>query len=34
MTNKKIEKIEYEIRKLERGIKVAHRGRVNIEGNL
>ena len=30
--NREIERIEYEIRKLERGIKVAHRGRLNIEG--
>ena len=30
--NREIESIEYEIRKLERGIKVAHRGRLNIEG--
>ena len=30
--NKDIEKIEYEIRKLERGIKVAHRGRLDIRG--
>ena len=27
-----IEKTEYEIRKLERGIKVAHRGRLKIMG--
>ena len=26
--NKEIEKIEYQIRKLERGVKVAHRGRL------
>lgn len=30
--NREIEKIEYSIRKLERGIKVAHRGRVAIDG--
>ena len=30
--NREIESIEYEIRKLERGIKVAHRGHVNIRG--
>ena len=30
--NKEIEKTEYNIRKLERGIKVAHRGRLNIKG--
>ena len=30
--NKKIESIEYEIRKLERGIKVAHRCLLNIRG--
>ena len=30
--NREIEGIEYEIRKLERGIKVAHRGRLNIRG--
>jgi hypothetical protein len=30
--NREIERIEYEIRKLERGIKIAHRGRLNIEG--
>ena len=30
--NREIEIVEYEIRKLERGIKVAHRGRLNIEG--
>ena len=30
--NREIESIEYEIRKLERGIKVAHRGRLNITG--
>ena len=30
--SREIERIEYEIRKLERGIKVAHRGRLNIEG--
>ncbi len=29
--NREIESIEYEIRKLERGIKVAHRGRLNIK---
>jgi len=28
-----IEKIEYEIRKLERGIKVAHRSRLKIVGS-
>tara|TARA_Y100001951_G_scaffold71855_1_gene58741 strand:- start:298 stop:561 length:264 start_codon:yes stop_codon:yes gene_type:complete len=28
--NKEIEKIEYLIRKLERGIKVAHRGRLDL----
>ena len=32
MPDREIESIEYEIRKLERGIKVAHRGRLNIEG--
>ena len=31
--NKEIEKTEYLIRKLERGIKVAHRSRVNIKGS-
>ena len=30
--NREIERIEYEIRKLERGIKIAHRGRLNIKG--
>ena len=30
--NREIESIEYEIRKLERGIKVAHRCRLNIGG--
>jgi septal ring factor EnvC (AmiA/AmiB activator) len=30
--NREIEKIEYEIRKLERGIKMAHRSRFNIKG--
>lgn len=30
--NREIEKIEYDIRKLERGIKMAHRNRVNIKG--
>ena len=30
--NREIERIEYEIRKLERGIKVAHRCRLNIGG--
>jgi len=30
--NRAIERTEYEIRKLERGIKVAHRGRLNIRG--
>ena len=30
--NREIESIEYKIRKLERGIKVAHRGRLNIRG--
>ena len=29
--NREIEKIEYIVRKLERGIKVAHRGRITIE---
>ena len=32
MPDREIESIEYEIRKLERGIKVAHRGRLNIIG--
>ena len=32
MPDREIERIEYEIRKLERGIKIAHRGRLNIEG--
>jgi len=27
-----IEKVEYEIRKLERGIKMAHRSRFNVRG--
>jgi Mg2+ and Co2+ transporter CorA len=30
--NREIERIEYEIRKLERGIKMAHRSRFNIKG--
>jgi septal ring factor EnvC (AmiA/AmiB activator) len=30
--NREIEKIEYEIRKLERGIKMAHRSRFNVRG--
>ena len=30
---KEVEKTEYLIRKLERGIKVAHRSRVNIKGS-
>jgi len=30
--DREIESIEYEIRKLERGIKVAHRSRLNIKG--
>ena len=32
MKSKEIEKVEYSIRKLERGIKVAHRGKITIEG--
>ena len=32
MPDREIESIEYEIRKLERGIKVAHRSRINIKG--
>ena len=32
MPDREIESIEYEIRKLERGIKVAHRSRFNTEG--
>ena len=32
MPDREIESIEYEIRKLERGIKVAHRSRLNIKG--
>tara|TARA_R110000824_G_C15192058_1_gene674859 strand:+ start:888 stop:1151 length:264 start_codon:yes stop_codon:yes gene_type:complete len=31
--NKEIEKIEYSIRKSERGIKVAHRNRLHSEGD-
>ena len=30
--SREIEKVEYAIRKLERGIKVAHRGLINIRG--
>ena len=30
--NREIEIVEYEIRKLERGIKVAHRSRLDIKG--
>ena len=32
MKSREIEKIEHEIRKLERGIKVAHRDKITIEG--
>ena len=32
MPDREIESIEYEIRKLERGIKMAHRSRFNVRG--
>ena len=31
--SREIEKVEYQIRKLERGIKVAHRGRLTLRGS-
>ena len=31
--DKEIAKTEYHIRKLERGIKIAHRNRINIKGD-
>ena len=31
--SREIKNVEYQIRKLERGIKVAHKGRINIRGS-